>query len=148
MCPASCRRRSRSARSRCTRSGSPGPRIQNTSWRESSGVKGTQRSPRSVSVLPLQEIVLPIRWEQNPKTGRLDVGPIGEYIEVVDVDPASGVVYPPVDLDDPNLLAQEASLLLKGIRNFISKWSMRSQWRPSNVSSKRSAESPCGLHVR
>jgi len=56
---------------------------------------------------PLQEIVLPIRWEQNPKTGRLDVGPIGEYIEVVDVDPASGVVYPPVDLDDPNLLAQD-----------------------------------------
>ena len=40
---------------------------------------------------PLQEIVLPIRWEQNPKTGRLDVGPIGEYIEVVDVDPASGL---------------------------------------------------------
>src|SRR5262249_10043662 len=30
-----------------------------------------------------------------------------------------------------------ASLLLKGIRNFISKWSMRSRWGPSNVSSKR-----------
>jgi hypothetical protein len=62
---------------------------------------------QKLQTAPLQEIVLPIRWEQNPKTGRLDVGPIGEYIEVVDVDPASGVVYPPVDLDDPNLLAQD-----------------------------------------
>ena len=31
--------------------------------------------------------VLPIRWES------LDPGPIGEYIEVVDVDPSSGCAY-------------------------------------------------------
>ena len=34
-------------------------------------------------------------------------GPVGEYLEVIDVDPASGVIYPPVDLDDPSLLAQD-----------------------------------------
>jgi hypothetical protein len=32
--------------------------------------------------------------------------PVGEYLEVVDVDPASGSCYAPVDLNDPNLLAQ------------------------------------------
>ena len=34
-------------------------------------------------------------------------GPVGEYIEVVDADPASGVFYQPVDLNEPYLLAQD-----------------------------------------
>ncbi|MHB0667962.1 S8 family serine peptidase [Roseomonas mucosa] len=34
-------------------------------------------------------------------------GPVGEYLEVVDVDPASRRFYPPVDLNDPLLLAQD-----------------------------------------
>lgn len=33
-------------------------------------------------------------------------GPCGEYLEVVDVDPASGVIYAPVDLNSDALLAQ------------------------------------------
>jgi hypothetical protein len=45
--------------------------------------------------------VIPVRWE------KLDAGPIGEYVEVVDVDPASGCVYDPVDLNDGALLAQD-----------------------------------------
>jgi hypothetical protein len=49
----------------------------------------------------VQEIIVRVPWET------LEPGPVGEYIEVVDVDPASGVFYPPVDLDDPNLLAQD-----------------------------------------
>lgn len=47
------------------------------------------------------EITIGIPWEKN-----LQQGPVGEYIEVVDVDPASGVFYKPVDLNDPRLLAQ------------------------------------------
>ncbi|MGF1549734.1 MAG: hypothetical protein ACFBQW_04285, partial [Sphingomonadaceae bacterium] len=31
-------------------------------------------------------------------------GPVGEYLEIVDVDPASDRFYPPVDLDDDRLL--------------------------------------------
>lgn len=46
-------------------------------------------------------VVYPIRWED------LEAGPIGEYIEVIDVDPASGVMYPPVHLDSPEVLAQD-----------------------------------------
>jgi hypothetical protein len=32
-------------------------------------------------------------------------GPTGDYLEVIDVDPASGCAYEPVDLNDPHLLA-------------------------------------------
>ena len=55
----------------------------------------------------IQEIVIKVPWERDPVTGRLPPGPVGEYVEVVDIDPASGVAYAPVDLDDPNLLAQD-----------------------------------------
>ncbi len=34
-------------------------------------------------------------------------GPIGEYLEVIDVDPASGAAYAPVDLDDHYLLSTD-----------------------------------------
>lgn len=41
-----------------------------------------------------------VRWET------LTPGPAGEYVEVVDVDPASLACYAPIDLNDPYLLAQ------------------------------------------
>src|SRR5262249_21020776 len=46
--------------------------------------------------------VLSLPWEE-----RLKPGPVGEYLEVIDVDPASNKVYEPVDLNDPKLLAQD-----------------------------------------
>ena len=46
------------------------------------------------------EITVPVRWED------LEPGPVGEYLEVVDVDPSSRVFYKPVDLNDPRVLAQ------------------------------------------
>jgi hypothetical protein len=42
-----------------------------------------------------------IPWES------LDFGPVGDYLEVVDVDPASESAYEPVNLDDPRLLASD-----------------------------------------
>lgn len=48
------------------------------------------------------EISIEVPWER-----KLKPGPIGEYIEVVDVDPASDAAYKPVDLNDPRLLAQD-----------------------------------------
>ena len=50
----------------------------------------------------INQITLPIVWEKDLKPG-----PIGEYIEVIDYDPASEVGYQPVDLNDPHLLAQD-----------------------------------------
>ena len=49
----------------------------------------------------INEVTSEVPWED------LTLGPVGEYLEVVDVDPASGVAYRPVDLDDPHLLARD-----------------------------------------
>jgi hypothetical protein len=49
----------------------------------------------------VNEVELPVSWEKDLKPG-----PVGEYLEVVDVDPPSGSAYVPVDLNDPSLLAQ------------------------------------------
>jgi subtilisin family serine protease len=49
----------------------------------------------------MNEAALSIRWEP------LEPGPIGEYLEVVDIDPASNSAYAPVDLDDPRLIASD-----------------------------------------
>jgi hypothetical protein len=49
-----------------------------------------------------------VPWDDQPETKEpLRPGPIGEYLEVVDVDPASDRVYDPVDLNNPTLLAQD-----------------------------------------
>ena len=45
---------------------------------------------------------LEVPWEPDLKPG-----PIGEYLEVVDVDPASAAAYAPVDLNHPHLLSQD-----------------------------------------
>jgi hypothetical protein len=49
----------------------------------------------------INEIVYEVPWE--PK---LEPGPRGDYLDVIDYDPASGCFYPPVDLNDRALLAQ------------------------------------------
>ena len=41
--------------------------------------------------------VLKVAWEENLKPG-----PVGEYLEVIDVDPSSGCVYDPVNLTERN----------------------------------------------
>ena len=45
-------------------------------------------------------------WEE-PWEAKLQIGPVNDYLEVVDVDPASRQFYRPVDLNDPHLLAQD-----------------------------------------
>lgn len=55
----------------------------------------------SLETAIVSAITYRIPWE------RLAPGPIGEYIEVVDYDPASGCYYMPVDLDDTAVLAQD-----------------------------------------
>jgi len=48
----------------------------------------------------INEVTLKLPWE------KLEKGPVGEYLEVEDVD-AAETSYDPVDLDDPRLLAQD-----------------------------------------
>lgn len=54
-----------------------------------------------LETLGINEATLEVRWEDDLKPG-----PVGEYIEVVDVDPASACCYAPVDLNHPSILAQ------------------------------------------
>lgn len=54
-----------------------------------------------LSTSAFNEITVELPWEP------LEPGPVGEYLEVVDVDPPSGVFYYPVALDHLHLLAQD-----------------------------------------
>jgi Subtilase family len=55
-----------------------------------------------VSTAAINVAVIDVRWEAD-----LRPGPVGEYVEIVDVDPASRCVYAPVDLNHPHLLPQD-----------------------------------------
>lgn len=57
----------------------------------------------------INHVTLKVPWEDDcAKCGdMLQPGPIGEYVEVVDYDPASECFYAPVDLNQPYLLAQD-----------------------------------------
>ena len=53
-----------------------------------------------LDTMGVNEIVYEIKWE-NVKNG-----PVGEYFEVIDYDPASNCYYDPVNLNDIEILAQ------------------------------------------
>ena len=61
---------------------------------------------KSLDSIAVNETTLSVPWDDKPSEP-LRPGPVGEYLEVVDVDPASNKVYDPVDLNDEQLLAQE-----------------------------------------
>jgi hypothetical protein len=92
----------------------------------------------------INEGTLKVRWEDDLKPG-----PIGEYIEVIDVDPASQCCYAPVDLNKPYLLTQsgltpsEASpqfhqqmayaVAMKTIEHFEKALGRVAQWAPREI---------------
>ena len=49
----------------------------------------------------INQVVVPVPWEP------LELGPSGSYLEIFDIDPPSGVFYPPLDLESPYLLARD-----------------------------------------
>jgi hypothetical protein len=51
-------------------------------------------------MLQINQTTLEVDWED------VQPGPVGEYLEIVDVDPATGCCYAPVDLNHPTLLSQ------------------------------------------
>ena len=57
---------------------------------------------RAIDTHEINEVTIKLPWEDNVK-----VGPIDDYLEVVDVDPASQVFYAPLDLNDIKILAQD-----------------------------------------
>ena len=63
----------------------------------------------SLSTRLVNDLVYKVKWEElKPRqNGSRDTYPVGEYLEIVDYDPASSLFYEPVNLDDPHLLAQD-----------------------------------------
>jgi hypothetical protein len=98
----------------------------------------------------INEVTLRVPWERDAD-GRdlLQAGPVGEYIEVVDRDPASGCFYAPVDLNDPHLLAQDGlppsesnpqshqqmvyAVAMRTVRNFEYALGRRALWSPRRI---------------
>ena len=92
-----------------------------------------------------------MRWES------LDPGPVGEYLEVVDIDPASGFAYAPVDLNQPALLSQAGlrpseanpqfhqqmvyAVAMKTIAHFEQALGRVALWAPRIVKKKAGVES-------
>lgn len=66
----------------------------------------------SIDTSVINNIILKIPWEL------LEPGPVGEYLEVVDIDPASGFFYPPLELNHPHLLAQDGLAPAEGNPQF------------------------------
>ena len=64
---------------------------------------------QQLATAPINEMTLEVPWEADRNTGEstLQPGPKGEYLEVVDEDPASDITHEPVDLNDPRLLAMD-----------------------------------------
>ena len=67
---------------------------------ESSAIPEHQLACSQIRFADIGEVTIAVPWEN------LDLGPIGEYLEVVDVDPAGGAAYKPVNLNDERVLAQ------------------------------------------
>lgn len=80
----------------------------------------------------VNEVVFKVPWEESHSPTRpsrrtslgtaaphgLEPGPVGEYVEVIDFDPASGCFYEPVDLDSPLVLAQDGVVPTEGNPQF------------------------------
>ena len=94
----------------------------------------------------VNEATLRVPWEE------VDPGPQGEYLEVVDCDPASDCFYPPVDLNDGFILAQDGlapsegrpqfhqqmvyAVAMRTIRNFEEALGRLALWSPRRVEMK------------
>ncbi|MBA4010942.1 MAG: hypothetical protein C0481_03675 [Phenylobacterium sp.] len=90
--------------------------------------------------------VIALPWEE-PWEEPLSPGPSGEYLEVVDFDPASGRFYAPLDPLDPVLLAQDGlppsegrpqfhqqmvyAVAMRTIRNFERAMGRKVLWSPN-----------------
>lgn len=67
--------------------------------------------------LGAEQVTVELPWE-FADGDRLQPGPVGEYLEVVDFDASGRCFYPPVDLNHPHLLAQDGLPVSEGDPRF------------------------------
>ena len=95
----------------------------------------------------INEVTIAVPWERDDKGNDvLQPGPVGEYVEVIDHDPASVGFYAPVDLNDNAILAQDGlppsesnpqfhqqmayAVTMRTIRNFERALGRLALWSP------------------
>ena len=89
-------------------------------WRRLRGYAFDPGLSQQFETAAMNEITFRVPWE------KLDVGPVGEYVEVVDYDPASRSFYDPVNLED-RTSAPTASIPTRAIRSSTSSSSTPSR---------------------
>ena len=57
---------------------------------------------RDIETEGINEVTITLPWDD-----KLEIGPVDEYLAVVDYDPSTGVFYEPVDLNHPYVLARD-----------------------------------------
>jgi subtilisin family serine protease len=146
---------------RGTAAATPGGSTLPAAWREMLPAPPASRKLRIFATDPGDSIALEtafinvatveVPWEANRRSENLLMpGPVGEYLEVVDVDPPSARVYDPVDLNNPYLLAQDGlspsegnpqfhqqmvyAVAMRTIRNFEIALGRRALWAEREVS--------------
>jgi hypothetical protein len=98
-----------------------------------------------METVDLNQATVDVRWETD-----LKLGPVGEYLEVVDFDQAEDCRYPPVDLNHPALLATDGfapsegnpqfhqqmvyAVAMKTIHHFEKALGRRVLWSPHRFS--------------
>jgi hypothetical protein len=102
----------------------------------------------------INEATLSLPWDDRSiGEAPQQPGPVGEYLEVVDIDPASGKVYEPVDLNDKLLLAQNGlppsegnpkfhqqmvyAVAMQTIRHFEEALGRKALWAPRYVEDEK-----------
>jgi hypothetical protein len=104
----------------------------------------------SLETVGINETTIPVRWEE------LEPGPVGTYLEVVDIDPATGVAYAPIDLNSASALSQAGyrpseanpqfhqqmvyAVAMKTIAHFEKALGRVALWAPRIIKSKKGYE--------
>jgi len=100
-------------------------------------------SATQMETVRINQLTLHVPWEP------LTQGPVGKYLEVVDIDPATGCFYNPVDLNDKHLIAEDGhppsqgnpqfhqqmvyAVAMRTIRNFEHALGRLALWSPHNI---------------
>jgi hypothetical protein len=66
----------------------------------------------NINNAPINHLTLAVPWEE------VEPGPIGEYLEVIDIDPASDACYPPINLNNDYVLVQQGLPPYEGTPQF------------------------------
>jgi hypothetical protein len=101
----------------------------------------------NIETAGINKITYNVSWES-----KLEPGPIGEYVEVVDYDPTTKTFYKPINLNDSSLLAQDGldpsesnpqfhqqmvyAICMTTIRNFEKALGRKIFWSPVQLTSE------------